>query len=178
MMQPRQAHFGDRAGTSADHDAGIASESHHQISCIAHAAWDQYAAWPILKVDVVRRNDADDESSCSECSFGRNASGRTSTTAYDCDARLCERFTCSARELISGRTGLRASENADLASSTGQWVQLAHGASSILALRFIHSRDSKILALRIVKAVCFETRSQHFGLRSSPKRDREERDWR
>src|SRR5437879_6379169 len=81
MMQPREANFGNRARTTANHQTGIAGQSHDEIPGITHAAWDKHSAWPILQTNIIGRNDANHDAPSRECAFRRDACGGTAATA-------------------------------------------------------------------------------------------------
>ena len=80
-MQPREANFGNRARTTADHQAGIAGQRHDQIPRITHAARNKHSAWPILQANIIGRNDANHDASSRDCALCRDTCGRTAATA-------------------------------------------------------------------------------------------------
>lgn len=117
MMQPGEANFGNRACTTADHQTGIAGQSHDQISRIAHAAWDKHRAWPILQANIIGRNNTQHDAAGRERMFCRDPGGRTAATADKGNTETREKLASCSRQLIGARARLGATQNADLSVS-------------------------------------------------------------
>ena len=117
MVEPSKTHLGDRPGSSSDHQAGVAGQSHEEVSCIAHPAGDQHGAGPIGEIDVGGGDDADDFTTGGEGTLSCNPRRRATTTADQRDAQSGDEFAGGRREVVSLRTRLGAAEDADLAAT-------------------------------------------------------------
>lgn len=116
-MEPREANFRNGASPTADHETGVARQSHEQIPRISHPARDENTAGPVLQSNVIGRHDTNHDASGSECTLCGDPSGRTPTTANQRDPEARKKFTCAGRQLKGARAGFGASQNAYLSAS-------------------------------------------------------------
>lgn len=89
-MQPSEANLRNRAGAAANHKACVAGKSHEQISSVAHTARNKHTAGPVFQANIVRGNDAHHQPSACQSALCRDARGRTSAAAYECNTEAGE----------------------------------------------------------------------------------------
>ena len=82
-MEPSETYFRNRASSSPDDNACISGQRHQQVSCVAHAAWDNDGSRPIQRGHFIGRDDTHNQASRIYGLFRCDSRGWAATAAYD-----------------------------------------------------------------------------------------------
>ena len=125
-MQPCEAHLRDRAGPTANDQAGVTGQCHEEVSGVTHAAGYDDRRRPVGPRHFVRCDDADDQSAARLGTLGRVTRRWTATSAKQRNAKMRQQFATLTCEIVGRRPGFSTSQYTHLRSTMSSCHSFSH----------------------------------------------------